>query len=108
MDLIPGCTRAAIRLAREQTSLTMTTRPSYLGTTPDYPPREDLFSWLPAPPPTFAPSHFSNPEQSLHVVRESPKFPLVSVATREECTLTPDSVLSATPRPQDRIRPKCE
>jgi hypothetical protein len=80
----------------------MTTRPSYLGTTPDYPPREDPFSWLPAQPPTFAHSAFLNPEQSLPLAREPAKFPLVSVAARQECTLTPDSAHSVTPRPRDK------
>ncbi len=86
----------------------MTTRPTYLGTTPDYPPREEPFSWLPAQPPTFAPSAFLSPEQSLHVVPEPTKFPLVSVAPREECTLTPNSVHSVTPRARDKGKGKSE
>jgi hypothetical protein len=84
----------------------MATRATYPSTTTDYPPREDLFSWLPAQPPTSAPSPFLSPEQSLPLVPESPNFHLVSLAAQEGCRLTPDSVLSITPRPQDKSQAK--
>jgi len=86
----------------------MTTRPSYLSTTPDYPPPEDLYSWLPSQHPALAPSPFLSPEQSLPPLAESPSSQFVSVATQEEGSLASNTMLSVPPSPQDKGKGRSE
>lgn len=90
----------------------MTTRPSsYLSTTPEYPPREDLFSWLPAvqQQSTFAPSPFLHPEQPLLLVPEAPILQYAILTGQDENTPPPpDPAFSATPRRRDKGKGKGE
>ncbi|KAK4104777.1 hypothetical protein N658DRAFT_188789 [Parathielavia hyrcaniae] len=76
--------------------------PSYLSTTPDYPPPVDPSSWLPIQHPAFAPSPFLSPEQSFLPVPESPSSQFVSGATPEETSLASHTRLSVLPTPQDK------
>ncbi|KAK4044861.1 hypothetical protein C8A01DRAFT_31049 [Parachaetomium inaequale] len=82
--------------------------PSYLSTSPDYPPPEDLYSWLPTQHPTFAPSPFLSPEQSLLPAPESPSSQFLSLATREESGMPANALLSVPPSPQDKGKAKGE
>lgn len=84
----------------------MTTRPSFLSTSPDYPPPEDLLSWLPTQRPTFAPSPFLSPEQSMLPVPESPSSQFVSLATQEEMGMSAGTMFSVPTTPQDKGKGK--
>lgn len=81
----------------------MTTRPSYLSTTPDDPPPED-YSWLPNQHPTFAPSPFLGPEQSLLPVPESPSSQFASLATQDENMLHANTMFSSPSIPKDHSK----
>ncbi|KAK4127439.1 hypothetical protein N657DRAFT_210598 [Parathielavia appendiculata] len=76
--------------------------PSYLSTTPDYPPPENRSPWLPTQHPTFAPSPFPSPEQPFLPVPASPSSQFVTVVTQEESNLASHTVLSAPPSAQDK------
>lgn len=63
----------------------MTTRPSsYLSTSPDHPPPEDLHSWLPPQLPAHMPSPFLGAEQVLLSAPESPSSQFVPLANTEQ------------------------
>jgi hypothetical protein len=84
----------------------MTTRPSYLSTTPDYPPSEDVYYWLPSQHPTFAPSPYLSAEQTLAPVPESPQPQLVPLKTQEGNSVPSEPVLPAPTAAQDKGKGK--
>ncbi|KAL2131334.1 hypothetical protein VTI74DRAFT_5258 [Chaetomium olivicolor] len=80
--------------------------PSYLSTTPDYPPPEDLYSWLPTQYPTFAPSPFLASQQSL--VPESPGSQFLSLETpaQEQGVSAPTTMPSVPPSSKSKGKKK--
>lgn len=84
----------------------MTTRPSHLSTTPDCPPPEDLYAWLPTQHPTLAPSPFLSPEEPFLPIPESPSTRVAPLATREESSMPANTMLSVPPNPQDNQQGK--
>jgi hypothetical protein len=84
----------------------MTTRPSHLSTSPDCPPPEDLYAWLPTQHPTLAPSPFLAPEESFLPIPESPSSQFAPLATREGSSMPANTMLSVPSSPQDKRKGK--
>jgi hypothetical protein len=84
----------------------MTIRPSHLSTSPDCPPPEDLYAWLPTQHPTLVPSPFLSPEESFLPIPESPSSRVTPLANLEESSMPANAMLSVPLNPQDNQQGK--